>query len=475
MSALRGAFSRAGSANPEEVATAALRVLVLVLLAGSVFPPFVPLAGPLSADDLPSLLAVGLAASALLFTRRRITLDATAAGFAALALLGVLSATANAGSFSELARLAGRSAGRCLFFALLITSLRALISRGAWPKVALAVFASAATAESLFCLWALAVKYRGPYGLGVLPFPEWSVLHGSYRVQGTFSGVATEFETEAVSANFLAAYLVMAVPVTASMVLAARPGPLRLVLALATLCQLAALYLTYTRAALVALAAPVLVIGWLTGRRRLSAMLLIAGIVFTLAIPSVRRKMLGEGHNRYALWVASLYITRDHPIAGVGDGNYDRVLYSKQAYFETPFGVSSTASHNSILLSAAYHGVAGGLANVLLYVLLALSALRAVKAVRARDPTGRDVFLAAGIAGGLAGYLVQDQFNNLLYVPKVVTQLWYLVAVLGALAAVAGAEPGEAGEGDDQRLRAGAPRGEAPARAPGSVDARGLG
>jgi hypothetical protein len=43
----------------------------------------------------------------------------------------------------------------------------------------------------------------------------------------------------------------------------------------------------------------------------------------------------------------------------------------------------------------------------------------------------------------LFGYLAQDQFNDLAYVPKVATQAWFLFGVLWMLPSVGSADPPE--------------------------------
>lgn len=407
---------------------APIRVIVMLMITASIAVPFIPLVGPLSIDDLLPLVGVVFAILAMSFMRLRIDFDATLAGFLMLALLGVLSSAANAETMRDFVRLAGRSSGRFLFFLSLLISVRALFRSEKWPRRALAMLIIMATLESAFGLWAYATKFGGPYGLGVVPFPDWSVLKGGVRIQGTFSGAISEFEVDAVSANFLAAYLVMTIPVSFAYALASEKMRTQLLALGAASMQLAVLYLTYTRAALVALAAPILLMGWLYGRRKLAIGALVLGMVLTLAIPSVRMKFLSEDHNRYALWFASLEMTRDHPVFGVGDGNYERVLHEDQRYHLNKFGVAQTASHNSILLSAAHLGFLGGIAHVILYAGLALFTLRALRGIR-----GRERIYAVGVAGAIAGYLVQDQFNNLAYVPKVATQMWFLYALLAAM------------------------------------------
>jgi hypothetical protein len=420
---LRTALSR----SPTELGGFLIRALFIVGIAASIFPPFIPLAGPLSLDDLPPLIAVVLALFTMCFVRERTIVDATIFGFALLGLAGLISSAANSDGLSEFGRFAGRSAGRTLFAFGLVLGTRALLGDKRWQRAAVFALVIAATVESLFCLWAYQKRYIGPYGLGVADFASWSVLKGEVRVQGTFSGVRLAYEGASVSANFLAAYLIMSIPVTIGLAFSTAKGRARDALYLGALVQLIVLYLTYTRAALIALGVGIMVLGFVLGKRKQTLAALAFGAMVTLAIPSVRAKFMSEGHNRYALWWASWEITKDNALVGVGDGNYDRVLHDEPRYHNTPFGPAETASHNSIMLSAANHGIAGGVAQVLLYGSLVAAALYAFK-----RSSGSERYLAAGIVSALAAYLVQDQFNNLAYIPKVATQMWFLFGVLTA-------------------------------------------
>jgi O-antigen ligase len=405
------------------------RGLVLALLVGAIFPPFIPLAGPLSADDLLPVLALLLAAGPVLAAKVALPRDVTFVGFILLMGVAAISSTANAHDLAELGRMLGRSTFRMAFYLSLIVAVRVLFAGPGWPRrVALAV-AGAATLEALFSVGAYLLRYSGPYGLGVVEFAWWSVLKGELRVQGTFGGAKGEFDAMSVSANFLAAYVVLTIPLTAALALSAKDRRWQVAGLLAALLQAATLYLTFTRAALLAFLVSLFAFGFLAGRRRLAlaAAVLSVGMAFT--VPKVRAKLLGEKHDRYALYWASAAITWDHPCFGIGDGNYDAVLHTNQRYHDTPFGTATATSHNSILLAAAHFGVLGGVAQAFLYLLLVLVMLRSVR----RSQGHPDALLAVGIAAGLMGYLVQDQINNLAYVPKVATQMWLLVALLPLL------------------------------------------
>lgn len=403
------------------------------LLALAVFPPFVPLLGPLSTDDVLPLAAVLIALAALPLWRGPLPLDASVLGFVLLAAWALLSSAVNATTLGDFARLAGRSAGRVLFYQLLIVGARILLGHGRWPRRAVLLLTGAATLQALFAVWSYQTRYSGPYGIGVVSFADWSVLAGQVRAQGTFGGATGQYEANNVSSNFLAGYLVMALPIALAVLMTAKTWLGRSVGALAMVLQASALYLTYTRAALVAAAIGILAYGYLIGRKRLATAVVVVGIAAALLTPSIREKFFGEGHDRWALYWASAAITLDHPVVGVGDGNYPRVLHENQHYHDTPYGVATATSHNSVLLSAASLGLGGGLAHLILYALVAMLCFRSV----ARAQAGEGRLLTAGLAAACLAFLCQDQLNNLAYVPKVATQFWFLVGLLPLCAAPA--------------------------------------
>jgi hypothetical protein len=412
----------------EDVLLWTARALFVGLLVLSIVPPFVPIFGPLSLDDLFPLVAVVIGLLFVPFGKRDV-FDPAMIGLALLGVAGIVSSATNATSGGDLLRLLSRSAGRVAFYVSLVAAIRVLLDDDRWVRRTLFAFVAAATAESLFGLFAFATRYKGPWGIGVAEIPRWSVLYGHTRVHGTFSGQLLAYENVNASSNFLAAYLLMSIVVTAGLAIAERGRLVRSLLVGSALLQLVTLYVTYTRAALLALAIAVLAAGWLLGRKKAAVAAVIIFIVVGLSIPTLRAKFLQEGHDRYALWWSGIVMTLDHAFSGVGDGNYMSELARQPRYSHSPFGVSTSIVHNSMLLSAASHGLFGLIAHGLLYVLMLGVALKMTH--RASGPA-RVVQVA--VASAIIGYVVQDQFNSLAYVSKVATQLWFLYGLIPLVA-----------------------------------------
>lgn len=412
--------------------TFSIAAIVSILVCSGILLPYVPLVGPLSTDDVMPLLAVALCGFALVFSQR------VQPRFPGLLVCGLLlfagmilfSAAHNSLSAGDLIRMAGKSSGRLIFFAVLIVCLTHLIDSPSKAKMALWWFMAFATLESLFCIWAYKAQYQGPYGIGIADVPNWSVISGHVRVHGTFSGALSVHEKASVSSNFLASYLVLSIPVTGGLFLQQKKLSKKSLLAISILLQVTTLYLTYTRASLVALGIGILVMGWFMKKRTWSIAVLLSGIVISLSVPAMRAKFLSEGHNRYSLWSAAVNTFNSDPVAGVGDGLYMSNLVASPSVYDTAYGIANATAHNSLLMSAANYGLLGFLAHILLYGCLAGCA---VFLVTRSQPQFRG--LTVGILGAIVCYLVQDQFNNLHYVPKVATQMWFLFALLPAFSA----------------------------------------
>jgi O-antigen ligase len=403
----------------------------VLFIASAILLPYVPIAGPLSTDDVMPLLAVILALSVIPFSRHsgRKLLDSAALVLVLFALCALLSSAVNSDSLVEFIKMSGKSTGRLIFYFVFIMSVRVLITNATDASKALYIFAALATVEALFCIWAYKNQYQGPYGIGIADVPNWSVLRGHVRVHGTFSGALSVHEKSQVSANFLASYLILTVPVTFGLALVAKGLKLKLLMGGAAGLQLLTLYLTYTRASIVALGVGILGMGWLLKKRAWAIAVVVLVAVVSLSIPSMRAKFLKEGHNRYSLWSASINTFVASPTAGIGDGNYMESLSQNHHLHDTDYGVANATAHNSLLMSAANYGFMGITLHALLYL-----ALICVTLVSVRRARGRNRILAAAIAGAILSYLLQDQFNNLHYIPKVSTQMWFLFALLPALA-----------------------------------------
>jgi O-antigen ligase len=201
----------------------------------------------------------------------------------------------------------------------------------------------------------------------------------------------------------------------------------------ACLLGLAAVGLTFDRAAYLGLlAAGATLLVALPGdpqkarNRRLSLAL---GLVLLLAavgaLPGVRARfasgfnLRGNG-DRVFLWSRAQEIIRDHPLSGVGFGNYPRIC---SAYYDRvdPAFPMRTWAHNSPLSLLAETGPLGLCAGAA----VALAALAALLRRMRRDPHG----LALGGLAASVAFLGIAQAHDVFYDTKVMYALWLALGV----------------------------------------------
>ena len=263
-------------------------------------------------------------------------------------------------------------------------------------------------------------------------------VHGRFlRAYGTFD-----------QPNPYAGYLNMVLPLALSMAILARSGRERFWYGLASLALAGALLASESRGALLAGSLAVLVVlacasrpwyrlvwlGALAGALAawLAALGLVPTSVFSRVLDAIGLGGVSFGHvtdanfsavERAAHWLAGVRMFADHPLLGVGIGNYADAY---PAYHPRGWYAALAHAHNYYINIAAEAGVLGLAA----YVLFAGSALWYSYAA-IRQSTGS----ASAVALGVLGALVATSFHNLfdvLYVHGMVALLGLLMVLVPA-------------------------------------------
>jgi putative inorganic carbon (hco3(-)) transporter len=179
---------------------------------------------------------------------------------------------------------------------------------------------------------------------------------------------------------------------------------------------------TQSRGGLIALGVAVAVWLWLQGGRWRSSIpiLAVAGAITVLAAPGTADRVRSlEGlanpahaedaalRGRYSEALAAVHMFRDHPILGIGTGQYPPNYRS----YATRIGIDARPErepHSSYLEMAAESGLAGLLAFVALLGAAAWAGLDARRRLRERDP--RSAGAADALVAGLTGYATAALF-----------------------------------------------------------------
>lgn len=306
---------------------------------------------------------------------------------------------------------------------------RAWLREGALRHIALWAFVGGATLISLLALGQVAT------GRGVV------AVEGVRRALGTYD-----------HPNALALFLLRAGTFGAAF-LALGPTPRRIRAGwLAPLLIVAALFLTFSRGALVGLAIAIVLLGIVIGLRRAAPGLLAAAVIVValLALAGAGLTILREGSGsiglRRMIWASTLAMIRDNPVFGVG---LDQFYYQYAPRYVAPaaWGERFTSHpHNLFLDFWTRLGIMGF--AWLVWILGALAAV-AAHGWRASAGPGRRLLFAAAIAAAAA--TVHGLVDNFYFLIDLAFIWWFLLALI----AIASDEIGLVREATDDDKRPG--------------------
>jgi O-antigen ligase len=297
-----------------------------------------------------------------------------------------------------------------------------------------------------------AVQRRGHVAAVLGVYVAGAVLSALYAIatRTTEDGVA-RISGLAGTANELASLLVTALLIAVGLMLALRRAPVlrALCLGAAVVC-LAGVFLTLSRAGLVALGGALVAAVFVGGRRRLGIGLLALAIgltalgYFSFAASEQARERVttvGSGTGRTDIWTVAWRMVDDDPVRGVGVGNFQTAsihyLLRPGAILRDEFIVDKPqVAHNVYLHVLAELGVPG----LLLFLgVVGAGLLAAWRAAREAARRG-DRFLetcARALVLALVALLVADIFAS----DQLNKGLWLLLGLGPAMLAIARREP----------------------------------
>lgn len=163
--------------------------------------------------------------------------------------------------------------------------------------------------------------------------------------------------------------------------------------------------------------------------------LIISGVI-SLFIPQVSKRIMEisdptENLSRIKLWATAFKMIKEHPLLGVGNGNfvslydsyvkkYPELLYPD--YHRMP-------SHNSYLKVESELGIIG-IISFLGIIIFSISKM--IKYIRIEKENFYNLFFKGFLASVIA-FLFMNISDNLFFVPKVTTYFWIIVAVSQSL------------------------------------------
>ncbi len=230
--------------------------------------------------------------------------------------------------------------------------------------------------------------------------------------------------------NNLAAFLILAIFPMIMLTVYEKRKERKLFYFLLAVLMLLNLTFTGSRNAIVGVVIGMVILVVMYSLKFLLPLCVIAGA--SLFIPEIRERIMAindpvQNQSRIYLWKIAQKMIKDHPLFGVGNGNYVS-LYDKYTniYPQYKFyGYREWPCHNSYLKMETELGIIGGVS----FVAVILSSLIKVKSFVDTTKSKFYKYFYIGFLASMAAFYVMNLVDNLFFVPKTTTYFWILLAV----------------------------------------------
>jgi putative inorganic carbon (HCO3(-)) transporter len=230
--------------------------------------------------------------------------------------------------------------------------------------------------------------------------------------------------------NSLAGYLNLVIPFAIVCAVLAKDRGLKFLGLVCACVASVAVFLTQSRGGLLALAGVLIIAVWLLVPRLITRIEFLCGgalaciLLFAPLLSHFERLQGGvDDLGRLDLWQTAATLFLDHPLLGVGYGNY-RSLFSDFVPGAVPGTVDA---HNLYLQLLAETGLVGFLSFM---ALLGGFLLLSLKSIREQDPLSR--IIAFGVCGAIAATLIHGMVDYLFNFSPQFGALFWLVLGLGS-------------------------------------------
>jgi len=194
------------------------------------------------------------------------------------------------------------------------------------------------------------------------------------------------------------------------------------------------LLMTFSRNALLGFGLGVLVLGLIYSIKLIFALGGFSILMFF--IPSVSQRViditsLSQNESRIKLWKTAIMMIREHPIIGVGNGNFvtrynEYVIKYKELKYQS---YQNYPAHNSYLKVQSELGIIG---IVSFLGVVAITLFRVKKLYTTTTDKFHKPFYM-GVMASMIAFLFMNAFDNLFFAPKATTYFWFLLATAEAL------------------------------------------
>jgi O-antigen ligase len=265
-------------------------------------------------------------------------------------------------------------------------------------------------------------------------FPTWGSISGEavdtgIKVNVDINGATGRIESTFGNPNAFGAFLVLALFPCIMMFLQTKNKRGKFIYIILSLLCFTNLMLTLSRNSWLAFAIGMLIL-IITYNWKFIYMALAGGII-AMFIPTISNRIkqftdFSQNQGRIKIWSIASKMIKDHPVRGVGNGNFSVLFDSyvkKYPEYWQEF-VSSFPTHNSYLKIQSELGILGTIPFICSLVFSFRSILTSMKRYIGIARNFYNGFLISAIC-----MLILNLFDNILFVPQVASAFWLFVFV----------------------------------------------
>lgn len=235
--------------------------------------------------------------------------------------------------------------------------------------------------------------------------------------------------------NTFAAFLIFGVFPVVMMIVYSKSVPAKIVYGVFLVTAILNIYFAGSRNSYIALVIGAVAISLLYSWKFLFGLVPIGAAA--LLIAPVRDRVLAIGNDslnesRIKLWQTALKMIQNHPIIGVGNGNYVKLYdeYVNKYKYLAYKDYSHYPTHNSYLKIEAELGIAGGISFLSIIISSVIKINTAIHKIKDKKIN----LFYIGFFASVIGFLFMNLLDNLFFTPEIAAYFWIFLAAADGLA-----------------------------------------
>lgn len=262
----------------------------------------------------------------------------------------------------------------------------------------------------------------------------WEYNFGIGFIQKSEHGVRNRIFSTLENSNNLGAFMILAIFPLIMLALNEKNRRKKVIFSVLSLIAFLNIILSYSRNAWLVFVIGCMILGVIYSWKVIIGLIALgAGSLF---VPSISARIMEfsdktQNLSRIKLWDIAIFMIKDHPIRGIGNGNY-RVLYDKYKlqlkqkieYYPT----EKFHPHNILLKVQTELGIFGSLAFIAVMISIIMRCINFIKTVNERFYTP----FFKGFMASLIAFMCMNFIDNFFSAPKVIAFFWLLISCFEA-------------------------------------------